>query len=336
MAAVLASGWVAQGPKVAAFEAGLRRPRRRGHGRRRLELHHRAAPRPARARRRARRRGHRPVALVHRHRQLGRATPAPTRCSPTSTSHPEPHRQDDRGRLTAATRAVMVVHQAGMPADLGAIRALCDPRGIAVVEDAACAHRAAPTRARPIGAGSDLAVFSFHPRKIITTGEGGMIVTDDAELGGPPPPAARARHEPERGRPPRQRAAGARAVPRARLQLPHDRHAGRGRPGPARPARRRSSPSAVARWPALPARRSPTSRACRSSPTRPTAPPTSSRSGSLLPDEFPAHPRRAARRAWPSAGISARRGHHGRPPRAGLRRCRTSRCRSPSGSPHGR
>jgi perosamine synthetase len=78
--------------------------------------------------------------------------------------------------LTPATRAVVLVHQAGVPADVDAVHALCDPRGIAVVEDAACAL-GATHRGRPIGAGSDLVVFSFHPRKIITTGEGGMVMT---------------------------------------------------------------------------------------------------------------------------------------------------------------
>ena len=61
-----------------------------------------------------------------------------------------------------------------MPADLDAIRALCEPRGIAVVEDAACAA-GSTYRGRPVGAGAELAAWSFHPRKILTTGEGGMI-----------------------------------------------------------------------------------------------------------------------------------------------------------------
>jgi perosamine synthetase len=87
---------------------------------------------------------------------------------------------------------VILVHQAGMPADLDGVRAVCAGAGVAVVEDAACAigstHRDAP-----IGAGAHLAVFSFHPRKILTTGEGGMVVTDDAEV------AARLRRRREHG-----------------------------------------------------------------------------------------------------------------------------------------
>ncbi len=65
--------------------------------------------------------------------------------------------------LTERTRAVILVDQAGVPADLDAMRALCDPRGITVVEDAACAAGAA-YHGRPVGAGASLATFSFHPR----------------------------------------------------------------------------------------------------------------------------------------------------------------------------
>lgn len=82
--------------------------------------------------------------------------------------------------LTPATKAVIVVHQAGMPADLDAIHALCDPLGIGVVEDAACAA-GATYKDRPIGGHSDLVAFSFHPRKVITTGEGGMLTTARAD-----------------------------------------------------------------------------------------------------------------------------------------------------------
>lgn len=82
--------------------------------------------------------------------------------------------------LTPATRAVILVHQAGVPADVDAVHVLCDPLGIAVVEDAACAL-GATYLGRPIGSRSDLVAFSFHPRKIITTGEGGMVMTSRAD-----------------------------------------------------------------------------------------------------------------------------------------------------------
>jgi dTDP-4-amino-4,6-dideoxygalactose transaminase len=83
--------------------------------------------------------------------------------------------------LTERTRAVMLVDQGGMPADLDAMRKLCEPRGITVVEDAACAA-GAEYQGRPVGAGAELAAFSFHPRKLLTTGEGGMIITPDAAV----------------------------------------------------------------------------------------------------------------------------------------------------------
>ncbi len=83
--------------------------------------------------------------------------------------------------LSPATRAVIVVHQAGMPADVEAITAVCEPRGVAVIEDAACAI-GSTYHGRPIGGGA-LVALSFHPRKILTTGEGGMLLTSDAALG---------------------------------------------------------------------------------------------------------------------------------------------------------
>jgi len=83
--------------------------------------------------------------------------------------------------LTPRTKAVMVVHQAGVPADMRAIHEHCDPIGVAVIEDAACALGSTADGA-PVGATAELAVFSFHPRKIITTGEGGMVLTSDEEL----------------------------------------------------------------------------------------------------------------------------------------------------------
>jgi dTDP-4-amino-4,6-dideoxygalactose transaminase len=83
--------------------------------------------------------------------------------------------------LTARTRAVIVVDQAGVPADLDGVRALCEPRGISVIEDAACAA-GSTYRGQPVTSRVQIATFSFHPRKVLTTGEGGMIVTPDAGL----------------------------------------------------------------------------------------------------------------------------------------------------------
>jgi dTDP-4-amino-4,6-dideoxygalactose transaminase len=82
--------------------------------------------------------------------------------------------------LTPATRAVIVVDQAGVPVDLAPIRALCDPLGVVVIEDAACG--AGSTYGdRPVGAGAEITAWSFHPRKILTTGEGGMLTTSRPE-----------------------------------------------------------------------------------------------------------------------------------------------------------
>jgi len=91
-----------------------------------------------------------------------------------------------RVALTPRTRAVIVVDQGGMPVDLAPIRALCDPRGIVVIEDSACGA-GSTYRGRPVGAGAELTTWSFHPRKILTTGEGGMLTTSRADW------AARAR-----------------------------------------------------------------------------------------------------------------------------------------------
>jgi dTDP-4-amino-4,6-dideoxygalactose transaminase len=94
--------------------------------------------------------------------------------------------------LTPRTRAVILVHQGGMPADVDEIRAVCDPIGVPILEDAACAI-GSTYQGRPVGAGAPLAAWSFHPRKLLTTGEGGMLTLADADL------AARARRLREHG-----------------------------------------------------------------------------------------------------------------------------------------
>ena len=78
--------------------------------------------------------------------------------------------------MTDRTRAVIVVDQGGVPVDLDPIRELCDPLGIVVIEDAACGS-GSTYKGRPVGAGAEIAAWSFHPRKLITTGEGGMLTT---------------------------------------------------------------------------------------------------------------------------------------------------------------
>ena len=84
--------------------------------------------------------------------------------------------------ITERTRAILVVHQVGLPADMRRIMAVAERHGITVIEDAACAIGSSYDGAligRPIGT---IACFSFHPRKILTTGEGGMITVRDPEL----------------------------------------------------------------------------------------------------------------------------------------------------------
>jgi perosamine synthetase len=85
--------------------------------------------------------------------------------------------------LTERTRAVIAVDQAGVPVDLDEVRAQCDPRGVTVIEDAACAAGSV-YRDRPVGAGAEIAAWSFHPRKLLTTGEGGMLTLAADTAGG--------------------------------------------------------------------------------------------------------------------------------------------------------
>jgi dTDP-4-amino-4,6-dideoxygalactose transaminase len=84
--------------------------------------------------------------------------------------------------VTPRTRAILPVHFAGQPCDMAALGAVAAAHRLRVIEDAAHALGAA-FGDRPIGAIGDAAIFSFHPIKNITTGEGGMITTADAALG---------------------------------------------------------------------------------------------------------------------------------------------------------
>jgi perosamine synthetase len=83
-------------------------------------------------------------------------------------------------RITPRTRAVIVVHLFGLCADMDAIRAVL-PAHVKIIEDAACAAGAS-YKGTLAGGLSDAAAFSFHPRKSITTGEGGMVTTNDDEI----------------------------------------------------------------------------------------------------------------------------------------------------------
>ena len=83
-------------------------------------------------------------------------------------------------KVTDRTRAVIAVHLFGRCVDMDALRAGL-PADVAIVEDAACAAGAS-WNGKPSGSLGDVAAFSFHPRKSVTTGEGGMVTTADAEL----------------------------------------------------------------------------------------------------------------------------------------------------------
>jgi perosamine synthetase len=85
-------------------------------------------------------------------------------------------------RVTAKTRAILPVDYSGHPADLDAILAIAKKHGLMVIEDA-CHALGAEYRGHRIGSLSDMTVFSFHPVKHITTGEGGMVATNDSRLG---------------------------------------------------------------------------------------------------------------------------------------------------------
>lgn len=83
--------------------------------------------------------------------------------------------------ITDKTKAIMPVHQMGLPADLDRIKEIADKYGLIIIEDAACAI-GSQYKGKRIGGHGNIACFSFHPRKVITTGEGGMITTNDDEI----------------------------------------------------------------------------------------------------------------------------------------------------------
>ena len=117
---------------------------------------------------------------VRRHRLRGSGA-AESRCSPTwsdtfavNAATVAPCSGPDQGRRAGP-------HRRGVPADVGELRALCDEAGIPLVEDAAHAHGSA-LDGRHAGTFGIAGAFSFYPTKIITSGEGGMILTADARL----------------------------------------------------------------------------------------------------------------------------------------------------------
>jgi len=86
--------------------------------------------------------------------------------------------------ITPRSRAILVVHQVGLPAAMNKILPIATRHNLVMIEDAACAVGSEYARCRIGRPYGSLACFSFHPRKILTTGEGGMITTEDADLAG--------------------------------------------------------------------------------------------------------------------------------------------------------
>ena len=183
VSAVLASGWLTQGPQVAAFEeefaalVGAPYACAVANCTVALELALRVV-------------GVRPgdevvtvshsfIATANAVRHVG-ATPVFVDVDPdTFTMVPDLA----RAAITPRTAAILCVHQIGMPCDLSALLAVARSCGLPLIEDAACALgseiRIGEHWSRIGAPHGDVACFSFHPRKIVTTGDGGMITTRD-------------------------------------------------------------------------------------------------------------------------------------------------------------
>ena len=84
-------------------------------------------------------------------------------------------------KITDRTKAIMVVHIYGLPVDMEPILTLANKYGLTIIEDAAEVH-GQTYKSRPCGSFGDISTFSFYPNKHITTGEGGMLLTDDEQL----------------------------------------------------------------------------------------------------------------------------------------------------------
>ena len=89
--------------------------------------------------------------------------------------------EDIRRKITDRTKAIIAVHLAGQPCDMDAIHSIAREHGLIVIEDGAHALGSV-YKGKKVGCLSDMTTFSFHPVKPITTGEGGMIVTDNEDF----------------------------------------------------------------------------------------------------------------------------------------------------------
>jgi perosamine synthetase len=104
--------------------------------------------------------------------------PVPVDCGPTDWNA---HLRDFQQRVTPRTKAIMIVHLYGLCADLDPILSWARERGLAIIEDASQAHGLC-YRGRPCGSFGDISVFSLYANKVITTGEGGMVVCNSEPL----------------------------------------------------------------------------------------------------------------------------------------------------------
>ncbi|MCO5171219.1 MAG: DegT/DnrJ/EryC1/StrS family aminotransferase [Planctomycetes bacterium] len=186
VARVLGTGWVTQGPEVAAFERELAAfvgaPEAVATSSCTAALHLALVALGVGPGDEVVCPSHSFIATANAVRQCG-ATPVFADVD-LDTFNLDP--ADVARRLGPRTRALLVVHQLGLPCDLEALLALARARGLPVVEDAACAlgsevltERGWERIGRPHG---DVACFSFHPRKLVTTGDGGAVTTRDAAL----------------------------------------------------------------------------------------------------------------------------------------------------------
>ncbi|KMO29356.1 aminotransferase DegT [Methylobacterium variabile] len=182
--AVIRSGWLTQGPQVAAFEAefatAVGAPHACAVSNCTTALHLGLLAAGVGPGDEVVTVSHTFIACANAIRQCG-AEPVLVDIDPvTLTIDPDLA----EAAITPRTRAILAVHQIGMPCDMARLTAIARRHGVRLVEDAACAIGSQirvdgewQRIGRPLG---DVACFSLHPRKILTTGEGGMLVTRHA------------------------------------------------------------------------------------------------------------------------------------------------------------
>lgn len=86
-----------------------------------------------------------------------------------------------RAAITPRTKAIVAVHLFGLAAPMDELKAIAEKHGLKIIEDAACGL-GTTYKGQPVGGIGDIGCFSFHPRKVVTTGEGGMVTTNSDEL----------------------------------------------------------------------------------------------------------------------------------------------------------